>query len=90
MLPRKRFSTKLTQIMGPFYKFEYTEPIAALGMDPKGNLIINQKTATHQGNTLSGFTVIYHEASDGSLLLRQDINQGNAIPSVGRKPFIEY
>lgn len=86
MLPRKRFSTKLTQALGPFFLFEYTEPIADLQMDVKGNLIINQKLATHQGRTLSGFTVMYHDAKEGKLLLRQENPEQPKV----RKPFIDY
>jgi hypothetical protein len=86
MLPRKRFSTKLTQTLGPFFLFEHTEPIVDLQMDVKGNLIINQKLATHQGRTLAGFTVLYHDAKEGKLLLRQE----NLEQPKQRKPFIDY
>lgn len=86
MIERKRFSTKLTNTIGPFFLFEYTEPIADLQMDVKGNLIINRKLATHQGRTLAGFTVMYHDAKEGRMLLKQETPQ----PPKQRKPFIDY
>lgn len=87
MQTRKRFSVKMTQILGPYYLYEATHSIDNIGMDPRGNLIINQQPAVYRGQILAGFTVVTHDFKEGKLLLKRDFEEA---PQQIRKPFIDY
>lgn len=78
----------MINIIGPFWMYEHTEQIRDIQMDIQGNLSINGKLCTNNNQSITGFTVVYHDAAEAKVLLKQNVFV--PVEQRIRKPFIDY